>query len=370
MEKTGLIKNRSEILFLYDVKDANPNGDPDENKPRIDEETEINIVTDVRLKRTIRDYLLNFKKYEGGEKGDIFIKEIEYEPGKIQDAKMRIIDFIKLLGDENEEEKKVIKSFKDTHKVSKDEDAEIVKNNMRKNLLREAIDVRLFGATVPVELKKENKNSIKTSLTFIGPVQFRFGRSLHKVEINYIKGTGAFASEAGKEQKTFREEYVLPYSLICFYGVINENCAKDTGLTEEDVQELLDGMWNGTKNLITRSKFAQMPRFLMRVVYKENNYHIGDLDKKIFLLDEEGRRVDKDGKSGKELRNITDVKLDIVGLIEVLKTKHNKIEEIQMEINDDVIFKLSQSEVKGSKLIEELEKIELKGKIKHLNLEK
>ena len=59
------LKTRSEILFLYDVKDANPNGDPlDENKPRIDEETGINLVTDVRLKRTIRDYLHSFKKME------------------------------------------------------------------------------------------------------------------------------------------------------------------------------------------------------------------------------------------------------------------------------------------------------------------
>ena len=53
-----MIKNRHEILFIYDVTDANPNGDPlDENKPRMDEETNTNIVTDVRLKRTIRDYL-------------------------------------------------------------------------------------------------------------------------------------------------------------------------------------------------------------------------------------------------------------------------------------------------------------------------
>lgn len=61
-----LVKNRSEILFLYDVTDANPNGDPvDENRPRIDEETGVNIVTDVRLKRTIRDYLINFKNKKG-----------------------------------------------------------------------------------------------------------------------------------------------------------------------------------------------------------------------------------------------------------------------------------------------------------------
>lgn len=87
-----MIQNRSEIVFLYDAKDVNPNGDPmDENKPRIDEETGINIVTDVRLKRTVRDYLYNFKKEKAG---DIFVREIEYEAGKIQDAKLRAEDFL------------------------------------------------------------------------------------------------------------------------------------------------------------------------------------------------------------------------------------------------------------------------------------
>ena len=76
---SDIITNRSEILFLYDVTYANPNGDPvDENKPRIDEETEINIVTDVRLKRTIRDYLNDYK----GQ--DIFIIESRDENGNLR----------------------------------------------------------------------------------------------------------------------------------------------------------------------------------------------------------------------------------------------------------------------------------------------
>ena len=83
------IEKRSEILFLYDVTYANPNGDPnDENKPRIDEESGLNIVTDVRLKRTIRDYLHDFKKEE------IFIREIRDEDGYLQDAKTRARDFL------------------------------------------------------------------------------------------------------------------------------------------------------------------------------------------------------------------------------------------------------------------------------------
>jgi len=74
MKMSEEVKNRSEILFIYDIRDGNPNGDPmDENKPRIDEETGVNLVTDVRLKRTIRDYLYNFKGQE------IFVREVAYD---------------------------------------------------------------------------------------------------------------------------------------------------------------------------------------------------------------------------------------------------------------------------------------------------
>ena len=82
--------NRSELLFLYDINDANPNGDPlDENKPRIDEETETNFVTDVRLKRTIRDYLKEFADEE------IFVREKSSDSGEgLQDAKTRALDYL------------------------------------------------------------------------------------------------------------------------------------------------------------------------------------------------------------------------------------------------------------------------------------
>ena len=82
------VKNRSEILFLYDITDANPNGDPvDENKPRVDEETGVNIVTDVRLKRTIRDYLHDYKDQ------DIFILELRDDNGNLKSKEDRLKDF-------------------------------------------------------------------------------------------------------------------------------------------------------------------------------------------------------------------------------------------------------------------------------------
>ncbi|MEN3014395.1 MAG: type I-B CRISPR-associated protein Cas7/Csh2 [Endomicrobiia bacterium] len=308
------IKNRSELLFIYDVTDANPNGDVDENRPRIDDETGVNIVTDVRLKRTIRDYLYNFKKIE------IFVREIEYEPGKIQDAKLRAEDFLFIRG-ENKEIKKINKEeikekFRDENKCL-NKMKEIVKNN----ILNECIDVRLFGCTLPIELDNKHKSSI----TFTGPVQFKFGRSLHRVSEKFIKGTGAFASGKEAGQKTFREEYVLYYSLICFYGIINENAAKDTHLTENDVELLLEAIWNGTKNLITRSKIGQIPRLLLQVIYKEGNYHIGELDRRIKLVSE---------KRDEEIRRIDEVKLDITQLIEVLNKNKDKIEKIRYKIDN------------------------------------
>ncbi|NMG82835.1 MAG: type I-B CRISPR-associated protein Cas7/Csh2 [Methanosarcinales archaeon] len=304
-----MIKSRSELVFLYDIKDANPNGDPlDENKPRMDEETGINIVTDVRLKRTVRDYLMNFKDQE------IFVREITDNNGNIQDAKLRAKDFLtgatNLESADFNEQKRIIQS----------------------KIVGDCIDIRLFGATIPLDLtikEKGKSKSVTGSITLTGPVQFRMGRSLHKVEMKHIKGTGAFASKAGATQKTFREEDILPYSLICFYGIINENAAKHTGLTEEDVKLLLDGIWNGTKNLISRSKAGQMPRLLLKVNYNETGYHIGDLDKLITIKDIKKLNQEK-------IRDISEIELDASELVETLNRNKNEIKSIDIEVDDRV----------------------------------
>jgi CRISPR-associated protein Csh2 len=340
-----VVENRSEILFLYDVRDANPNGDPDENKPRIDEETEINIVTDVRFKRTIRDYLSNFLNC------DIWVKE---EFGSESARKTR--------------EEKLAEE-----KIENENDAN--------KLLQKYIDLRLFGATIAGKKKGKAKESGEEGegkgkkgdwvFTWIGPVQFKFGRSLHKVEPMLVKGTSILPSKAEKAAGTFTEVWVLPYSLISFYGVINENAAKATGLSDDDVSKLMDGIWNGTKNLITRSKFGQVPRFLIKVTYNEKNYHIGDLDKGIRLLDLNGKEIDKEGKSGKEIRSIFDVKLDLTRLVGVLVKNSQKIKEISVEVNEDVSFVINGDEVKGKKLIEKLGGIvEFKGKVSEMKIDK
>lgn len=277
---TNIIANRSELVFIYDVKDANPNGDPlDENKPRIDEETGINLVTDVRLKRTIRDYLHDFKKEE------IFVREVRKEDGNLKTKEDRLTD---------------------------------LKLTSADDLIQKCVDIRLFGATAAIK----NKSIILT-----GPVQFKFGRSLHRVKLSFVKGTTVMPSAESKKQGTFTEEYRLPYSLICFYGIINENAAKETKLTEEDVKLLLDGMWNGTKNLLTRSKAGQVPRLLLKVNYSENNYHIGDLNNMLKLsLD-----VPED-----EIRDISQVKLDVTELMNALDKNKGMIRDIGYRIDERV----------------------------------
>ncbi|WP_353685114.1 type I-B CRISPR-associated protein Cas7/Csh2 [Thermodesulfovibrio sp. 3907-1M] len=323
-----IIKNRSEILFLYDVKDANPNGDPvDENKPRIDEETGVNIVTDVRLKRTIRDYFLSLVENKDVrlKDEDIFVKERRDEEGFLYDAKTRAKEFL--------------------HKEGKFQE---MRDFIKEDICKKCIDVRLFGAVIPLDLKvqkgskmeanseqQEKEKEKSGSITLTGPVQFKFGRSIHKVDGPvFIKGTGAFADKYDEKNKklqfTFREEYVLPYSLICFYGIVNENVAKNTELKQSDIELLLEGIWIGTKNLISRSKFGQMPRFLMQIVYKEGqNFHIGELDKLISLKSE---------IPDEAIRDISDVKIDVSELLNVINKHKDKIEKIRIKVDDRVQF--------------------------------
>ena len=301
-----ILKNRHEIIFLYDIKDANPNGDPmDDNKPRMDEETDTNIVTDVRLKRTIRDYLHDFKGKE------IFIREISDDNGKIQDAKLRARDFLY--------KKDASGNIEGVEKMEpKNVTLDQMKNIISDNILGECIDVRLFGATIPIEKDAKNKSSV----TYTGPVQFRMGRSMHKVEVKFIQGTGAFASKEGATQKTFREEYIVPYSLIAFYGIANENAAKTTKMTEQDLIDLRDAIWNGTKNLISRSKVGQVPRLYIEIEYKDSNYHIGDLDKYMELVKKDSSLDDK------AIRDVGDYYIGIGPLYNLLDRNKDKIKSV------------------------------------------
>lgn len=301
-----IISNRSELLFLYDIENANPNGDPlNENRPRFDTESSTILVSDVRLKRTIRDYWYEYKGFNGqGESQDIFVRETTYNEGDkeyIKDGKRRAKDF--------------------------QEQANIILNN--------CIDIRVFGGVIPLS---------NDSITYIGPVQFQMGKSLNKTEIIEEQGTGAFASGDKKGQATFRTEYKIPYAVIGFNGVINEKSAQYSTMNEDDKALLIEGIWEGTKNLISRSKFGQAPLFLLTIDYNEP-FYIGNLRQRL--------KLECGEKNEMQIRSTNDFKLDVTELVEVLKANKDKIAALSLKTdsrltmvnNGQIITNISKNEL-------------------------
>jgi CRISPR-associated protein Csh2 len=165
------------------------------------------------------------------------------------------------------------------------------------------------------------------------------------VKLSFIKGTTVMPSEKKKIQGTFTEQYVLPYSLIGFYGIVNENAGVYTNLTNGDVALLLEALWNGTKNLISRTKVGQMPRLLIRVIYTEKNYHIGDLTTMIRL---------ESSLEDEEIRDVTDYKLDLTDLMKVFIQNKEKIEMIEFIADDRIVFIAEGKEESFENLVKKL----------------
>ena len=319
MSEEKTIECRNEILFLYDTTNANPNGDPYENKPRLDPWTERNIVSDTRLKRTVRDYLLDRKQ-------KIFVRIVYNKDGSLK-TKEELSE--EIWAEAGGEKQAAIKKFNETF-----------------------IDYRLFGATVPIG-KKSSKNK---SVHWTGPVQFKFGQSLHPVDVMNLKGTTVLPSKADKTMGTFVDFWYLPYSLVSFYGIANEEQAKNTGLTDDDLNTLMDAMWNGTKGLTSRSKFGQMPRLLVRVSY-ESHFHIGALDTYVTLLDAmSGKPVTELPNGGKMIRSVDEVHIDLSKLVDVLKRNAGKIQKIEIRYDESAHFVID-GKVQDN-LLEQLSNIE------------
>ena len=295
---------KKEILFLWDGENWNPNGDMlNSNAPRVDEETGVAEATDVRIKRTIRDELI---KSEGADV--VFIKE--YKRGEnILDCKTAI------------RENSI--------------DIKQSKEDLEKEILERFLDIRAFGGVLPISDKDEMKkdSAITTAgVQFTGAVQFRMSKSLHKVSVNHIKGTGAFASsydegdtKKQKQQATFREEDFLSYALFATYGIMDNYNAKKTGFSEDDAQKIINALWFGTKNLITRSKMGQTPRFMLVITYKDDTF-AGDLNNSIDLLAK---------KDEEAIRNINDYTIDFSRLKGKLERYADSIEKIEYLVDFD-----------------------------------
>ncbi|MCS7232001.1 MAG: type I CRISPR-associated protein Cas7 [Elusimicrobiota bacterium] len=357
-----MIKNRSEILFIYDVRDCNPNGDPgsdEPNYPRIDESDGKCWVSDLRLKRTIRDYLHNYL----GE--EIFFREILLPDGtlgtreSIWDAyNGNLFDVLKSCID--------IRCFGGVFPLSKKKEAKDDKDKKTKAKKKEKEqqieskslfngDNEIFETTENATEEKEASAAIavqpKTNFHLTGPIQFAWGKTYHAVEVIRHEGTSVLPSKENKMQGTITTSYKIPYGLIGFYGVVNENIVVKEHfrilksyfsgqktdeeivsvlLSQKDLDKMLFSLWFGTKTLKTTSKM-QSPRLLIQIVYHEGNLDfIGDLDRKITIKITSPTYIANRIDAERKIRNISDVALQMDKLLYFIDTYAPLIKEIRL----------------------------------------
>ena len=206
------LKNRIDFIYIFDVQDGNPNGDPDAgNLPRIDAETGMGLVTDVCLKRKVRNYVQVAK--DSAEGYDIFIKE-----------------------------KAVLnKSIDAAH------DEESVKNASDKTsaarvvMCRKFYDIRTFGAVMSTG---KNAGQVR------GPIQFTFARSADPIAAmehsitRMAVATEKEAEKQGGDNRTMGRKATVPYGLYVCHGFISANLAKQTGFSEDDLALFWDALRN------------------------------------------------------------------------------------------------------------------------------
>jgi CRISPR-associated protein Csd2 len=231
------LKNRFDFVFVFDVKDGNPNGDPDAgNLPRVDAETGMGLVTDVCLKRKVRNYVQVSKNCAEGY--DIFIKE--------KAVLNTLID--KAHEDEN------VKEAKDKTMAARD------------FMCKKYYDIRTFGAVMSTG---KNAGQVR------GPIQLTFARSTDPIiasEHSITRMAVATEKEAEKQSgdnRTMGRKATVPYGLYVGYGFVSANLAKQTGFSEED----LELFWESLKNMfdVDRSAARGLMSAQKLIVFKHDS---------------------------------------------------------------------------------------------------
>lgn len=242
------ISNRYDFIILFDVENGNPNGDPDAgNMPRIDPETSYGIVTDVCLKRKIRNYIEIAKEGEPGYQ--IYIKE--NVPLNTSDKTA----YVELGVDE--------KAVKEAKKKDPALDQKI-----RDFMCRNFYDIRTFGAVMTTFVKAAlNCGQVR------GPVQIGFARSIDPIVPQEITITRvAITTEADAENKSTEmgRKHIVPYGLYRAEGFVSANLArKVTGFSEEDLALL----WQAILNMFEHDHSASRGKMAVRelIVFRHEN---------------------------------------------------------------------------------------------------
>jgi CRISPR-associated protein Csd2 len=269
------VKNRYEFVLLYDVKNGNPNGDPDAgNLPRIDPETGYGIVTDVCLKRKVRNYVELIKN---GEKFfNIYVQEKAILTERRAPAYEAIAD-------------------------EKDKAAKISK--ARQWMCCNFFDVRTFGAVMSA--KENNCGQVR------GPVQFAFSQSIDPV-VSLEASITRMAVETKKESdsqsgdnRTMGRKTYVPYGLYRVHGFISAPLAKQTGFSEED----LTLFWNSLQNMFDHDRSAARGEMAAQklIVFKHDSELGNAPAHKLFDL----VKVDRGDNDSKPARAFSDYQVTI-----------------------------------------------------------
>ena len=234
------MQNRYDFIYLFDVQDGNPNGDPDAgNLPRVDAETGHGLVTDVCLKRKVR----NFVGLAYGEQPphEIYVKE----KAVLNRQHERAYEALKL----TPESKKLPK---------KEQDAKNVTNFMCRNFF----DIRTFGAVMTTEV---NCGQVR------GPVQMTFGRSVEPVVSSEHSITRmAVTNEKDLEkERTMGRKFTIPYALYRSHGFISAPLAEQTGFSDDDLELL----WQSLAQMFEHDHSAARGQMSARglLLFKHNN---------------------------------------------------------------------------------------------------
>ena len=242
------IQNRYDFVVLFDVENGNPNGDPDAgNMPRVDPESGYGLVTDVCLKRKIRNYVETVKEDEKGYQ--IYIKE--NVPLNRSDAKALEYHNIEV----------------DKIKSLKKEDPELDRK-VRDFMCQNFFDIRTFGA-VMTTFVKANLNCGQVR----GPVQLGFAKSIDPIlpqEVTITRVAITTESDAERKGTEMGRKYIVPYGLYRVEGYVSANLArKVTGFSEED----LNLLWKAILNMFENDHSAARGKMAVRklIVFKHNS---------------------------------------------------------------------------------------------------
>ncbi|MCF6094007.1 type I CRISPR-associated protein Cas7 [Microaerobacter geothermalis] len=317
-----VLTQNSDFIFGFEATMTNPNGDPDqENKPRMDYETSTVLVSDVRRKRDIRDFL----KQKGYP---IFVdtladKKVPMDKmfETIRDQWLEDKEAFEKLFQQNEEllrawnslaesdgtnyKEIYLKLINDKEKVRKKKSMISDFNNLFLTdiIKKSLIDIRLFGSAMAIE---------GITRTYTGPVQVTWGYSLHPAEL--VK-SNTITTIMNDDASNFGKKHKLYYALIAHYGTINKYSAKLTGMTETDRQLFRKSLVQGMMSNQTDSKQGQTPLFYLEVIYQpEFDGYLGDLRRFLTVTYDEQ----------KSIRGLHDLQVDFTQLSKTIEEMKKK----------------------------------------------